>query len=68
MGEGMILSNSELVTLSGRHRPSAIMRWLDSERIPYLVGADGWPKVSAVVVDSRLGAIGQKHEPQLRLA
>ena len=44
------------------------MRWLDSERIPYLVGADGWPKVSAVVVDSRLGAIGQKHEPQLRLA
>ena len=29
MGEGMILSNSELVKLSGRHRPSAIMRWLD---------------------------------------
>ena len=42
------------------------MRWLIQDRsIP--VGADGW-KVSAVVVDSRLGAIGQKHEPQLRLA
>ena len=64
----MILTKTELAELSGRNRPAAIKRWLDHERIPYIVGADGWPKVSAVVIDSRLGAIGQKHEPQLRLA
>ena len=49
----MILSNAELVKLSGRHRPSAIMRWLDSERIPYLVGADGWPRLAGTLLDTK---------------
>lgn len=64
----MILTKTELIELSVRTRPAAIKRWLDDARIPYLTGADNWPKVAAVVVDSRLGAIEHKHEPQLRLA
>lgn len=65
----MYLSRSDLVDLTGLKRPSAVMRWLDRERIIYLVGADGWPRVLQAVIMDRLGskAVPVKPEPRLRL-
>ena len=51
----MFLSQDDLKALSGLQRPSAVKRWLDKERIRYLVGADAWPRVLRVVVTERLG-------------
>lgn len=66
----MITSRSTLQSVTGLQRPSAIRRWLDRERIPYLMGADNWPKVSQEILDSRLSgssaAAAAKKEPVLR--
>lgn len=35
----------ELKRLTGLERPSAIKRFLTKQRIPFLLGADGWPRV-----------------------
>lgn len=64
----MLLSRDELKEVSGKHRPDAIRRWLDDQRIPYLVGGDGWPKVARVVVELRLGAVTTKPATRLNLA
>lgn len=45
----------ELKRLTGLVRPSAIKRFLTRERIPYLVGADGWPRVLNAIIMQRLG-------------
>lgn len=59
----------ELKRLTGLERPSAIKRFLTQQRIPFMVGADGWPRVLHAIIMQRLG--GQiappAHEPQLRL-
>lgn len=67
----MFLANSTLCQLSGLRRPSAICRWLQAQRIPYVVGADSWPRVLDLIIQERLG-VGRNtttpmHEPQLRL-
>lgn len=65
----MLLSQLELIELSGYQKPSAQIRWLRSQGISYLVGGDGLPKVLRSVVEARLGgaptSIARK-EPQLR--
>lgn len=56
-----------LARLAGRSRPSAIRRWLDRERIPYLVAADGWPRVSESAIVARMSVTPTIAEPRLRL-
>jgi hypothetical protein len=66
----MFLADTCLCQLSGLKRPSAVRRWLEAQRIPYMVGADGWPRVLDTIIRERLG-LGQDtstiQEPQLRL-
>jgi hypothetical protein len=58
----------ELKRLTGLERPSAIRRFLTRQRIPFMVGADGWPRVLNSIVVERLGGIVvPAHEPKLRL-
>lgn len=63
----MTLTRDELRELSGKTRPDAIMRWLDQERIAYLRGGDGWPKVSRIVIEIRLGAVQSRPIGKLHL-
>jgi len=62
-------SPEELKRLTGLERPSAIRRFLARQRIPFMVGADGWPRVLHAIILERLG--GQiappTNEPRLRL-
>ena len=66
----MILAIKTLAEITGLQRPSAVRRWLDRERIPYVVGADGWPRVLEAIMMQRMGgqaATPAAREPQLRL-
>lgn len=65
----MFLSTSNLKELTGLQRPSSVRRWLDGQRIPYLVGADGWPRVLQAIILERLGGqvMPPASEPKLRL-
>jgi len=64
----MILTRADLIALSGRISARGVRRWLDAQRIPYLVGADGWPRVSQAVIAARLGeAAPAPRAPRLRL-
>ncbi|WP_153116335.1 DUF4224 domain-containing protein [Rhodocyclus tenuis] len=65
----MILAHDALIQLTGLRRPSAVRRWLERERIPYVVGADGWPRVLQALIIERLGghAAPPVAEPRLRL-
>lgn len=68
----MFMSREHLKELSGLQRPDAVARWLTRERIPYIVGADKWPRVLESVVRKRLGESPKDipssiSEPQLRL-
>lgn len=62
-------SPEELKRLIGLERPSAIKRYLTRERIPFMEGADGWPRVLYVILLERLGAqvATFNHEPHLKL-
>lgn len=63
-------SPEELKLISGLQRPSAICRFLSEHRIPYLTGADGWPRVLSAIIVERMGgkqAPPVSVEPQLRL-
>lgn len=43
--ESLLLCPAEVAELTGYKRPGDQIRWLDRERIPHRVGADGRPKV-----------------------
>lgn len=64
-----VASPEELRRLTGLMRPSAIKRYLDEQRIPYMVGADGWPRVLHMVLMAKLGGSmrATDREPRLRL-
>lgn len=65
----IFLTEEELRTVSGKQKPSAQVRWLQSEHIPYIVGGDGKPKVLREKMLERLGGTTQtRPEPKLRLA
>ncbi len=64
------LSHQELKDWSELERPTAILRWLNREKIPYIMGGAGWPRVMRCIRDQRQGSltIGKiNSEPQLRL-
>ncbi len=65
----LTLSRLDLQELSGRQRPDAIRRWLDAQRIPYLDGADGWPRVLSAIIQARMGqpASAPASRPRLKL-
>lgn len=66
----MLLSTLEIIDLTGYQRPSAQIRWLKSQKIPYVVGGDGRPKVLRAPLIERLAGTtlaAQKREPRLRL-
>lgn len=65
-------SQQELRQFTGLTRPSAIKRFLLLRRIPFIVGADGWPRVLRPVLISMLGGKAEyptepTNEPRLRL-
>lgn len=62
-------SLDELKRITGLQRPSAIKRYLIQQRIPFIVGADGWPRVLSVIIAERMGGSipSSSREPQLRL-
>jgi hypothetical protein len=51
----LILSCEELGELTSYKRPSAQIKWLESQNYPFDVGGDGYPKVLASYVQRRLG-------------
>lgn len=65
-----IMTRAELAELTGLQRPAATRRWFEREHIPYLMGADGSPRVLLGPVLKRLGGSVEpppRPEPQLRL-
>ena len=65
----MFLTKEELISLSGKQKPCAQIRWLRAENIPHIVGGDGKPKVLRDLLVARLGGNTQtRTEPKLRLA
>jgi len=65
----MVLTKDILKELSGLQKPAAICRWLDRQRIPYLKGADKWPKVLEAAIMAKLGgkaAAMPINEPRMR--
>lgn len=59
MSTGAYLSRAELRDLAGRRNLEAVLAWLKGARLPYLLDADGWPKVLRAVHDKRLGLADQ---------
>lgn len=51
----MFLDDAALLTLTGREKPSAQIRYLESEGIAHLVNAAGRPVVTWAAVEARLG-------------
>jgi hypothetical protein len=51
----MYLSKADLVALSGYRRPAAIRKWLRDTGFVFVVGVDGWPRVSLAHHDARMG-------------
>jgi len=63
-------SNDELKELSGGRRPITVRRWLDRQKIRYVTGLDGWPRVPRLAMLAHIGALqpdAMPHEPKLRL-
>lgn len=52
---GWLLSQDELIQLSGYRLAPAQKRWLDRQSIPYLQDAAGRPRVARATVDRLLG-------------
>ncbi len=48
------LSFADLAEFCGRQRPSAVKKWLQRERIPYLLDADGRPCTTVNAIDDVL--------------
>ncbi len=51
----IFVSRADLTELSGRQRPSSVRAWLDRQGIPYVVGADKWPRVLEAAILTKLG-------------
>lgn len=61
------LQPDELATLTGAKRKADQIEWLRANRIPHLVGKDGYAKVLRATVASVLGAPSNSNGPELRL-
>lgn len=60
----MILSLDDLRQISGRSRPSAIVRWLRSRGWPHELNAKGHPVVSRQVAEAKLAGLRAVVVPQ----
>jgi hypothetical protein len=60
-------SPDELKEFSDLERPSAIRRWLDARKVPYIMSATGWPKVLRTSILDPGAESQEPPEPQLRL-
>jgi hypothetical protein len=59
-------TRAELQELSDRTRRSAVIRWLQARRIPFVSDADGWPKVlRSAILDQAAPTPHPAAEPQL---
>ncbi|MET1491567.1 DUF4224 domain-containing protein [Uliginosibacterium paludis] len=65
----IFLTRTNLTELSGRKRPNAVRAWLDCQGIPYVVGADKWPRVLEAAILSKMGMADSSagEEPRLIL-
>lgn len=53
-----ILTEEELCPVAaawGRHK---LIKWLDGNRIPYVIAASGWPRVHRKALERALGVSG----------
>lgn len=70
MADSLLLTTDEVADLTGYQKPTAQVRWLLDNGLPYLLGGDGKPKVLRSLVVRRLGGEAAKEsperEPQLR--
>lgn len=60
-------SAEELQEFSDCVRPSAVCRWLEARKIPYIISAKGWPKVLRSSILDQRAESQEPPEPQLRL-
>lgn len=64
----MFMTAKELLDLTGRKRTPDQVTWLHANRIPFLLDANGKPKVLTATITSLLGAPHKvDFGPQLRL-
>lgn len=71
LDDSLVLSKDELRSLSGCARHREQQEWLRQQRIPFLLGADGMPKVLRATITSILGAPAAndpQRGPKLRLS
>lgn len=59
---GMIADFADLQRLSGRERPAAVKKWLQSQGISYMLNADGHPVTTEKALNEAL-LRGRKTEP-----
>lgn len=63
----MFLTREEVAELTGYQKSAYQQRWLDAEKLGYMVDSEGHPKVLREVVLQRLGGQRKKAGPELRL-
>jgi hypothetical protein len=64
------LTRNELKDLTGLQRAFAVRGFLTREKIPFMTGSDGWPRVLRDVILRKLGGQSLPYsipEPRLRL-
>lgn len=64
----MFLTQSELIEMTGYQKHAAQQRWLKQQRIPFLIGGDGMPRVLRATVVGIFGGSSKAEPagPQLR--
>ncbi|MCC5811352.1 MAG: DUF4224 domain-containing protein [Ectothiorhodospiraceae bacterium] len=60
----LFLNADELQELTARKRPSAQIRWLDSNGVRYTRDAEGRPKVLRAHIDKMLGGTTRRSKTQ----
>lgn len=64
----MFMTPEELQDLTGRKRTPDQISWLHANRIPFLLDANGKPKILKATITSLLGTAHKPdYSPQLRL-
>ena len=64
----MFLNREELEALTERKRKADQIAWLRKHRIPYLIGANGHPRVSRTYVENVLAGRPEANEPEPNFA
>lgn len=64
----MFLSLEEVEALTERMRKADQIAWLQRQRIPFLVGANGHPRVSRAYIENILSGRPEQNAPQPNFA